>query len=187
MADELPSRKSIRLKEFDYSSNQAYFVTACTAERRCLFGEQTNSDIRLNPLGFAVEETIRQLPVYYPHLTLDAFVVMPNHIHAILILEPELRAGLKPAPTSSTRHGLPEIMRALKTFSARSINQIRWCAGQPVWQRGYYEHVIRNERSLAFIRQYIVNNPVNWAADRDNPVASILEPKDAWLMGDGRV
>ena len=91
-------------------------------------------------------------------------------------------AGLKPAPT---RHGIPEIVRAFKTFSARRINQLRCTPGEPIWQRNYFEHVIRNEQSLTRIRQYIVDNPVRWEFDPENRVVTNPEPADAWRLGAG--
>ncbi len=112
------------------------------------------------------------LPDHYPHVSLDAFVVMPDHIHGIIVLADTNRAGLgswaglKPAPTDAgafaggeVRHGLFEIMRALRTYSARRINVARDTPGAPVWQRGHYERIIRNERELNLIRRYITNNP----------------------------
>jgi putative transposase len=91
-------------------------------------------------------------------------------------------AGFKPAPTNLDRHhGLPEIVRAFKTFSARRLNDSRNTSGT-VWQRNYFEHVIRSEESLNRIRQYIVDNPAQWEFDRDNPAATRPEPELAWLV-----
>jgi REP element-mobilizing transposase RayT len=97
---------------------------------------------------------------------------MPNHVHGILWLSGAERAGLKPAPTGNdrTRHGLSESVRALKTFSARRINELRGTPGIPVWQRNYYERVVRNERELNAIRDYIQTNPLRWHLDKENPL-----------------
>ncbi|WP_232280630.1 transposase [Chloroflexus aggregans] len=95
---------------------------------------------------------------------MDAFVVMPNHVHGIVVI---VGAGLKPAPTT-TRHGLPEIVRQFKTFSARRINEMRGTPGVSVWQRNDDEHIIRNEESLNCIREYIANNPLKWQLEREN-------------------
>jgi len=98
---------------------------------------------------------------------LDLFVIMPNHIHGIILI---VGAGLKPAPTDRIKqYPLPEIVRGFKTFSARRINVMRVTLGVPVWQRNYYEHIIRNEDELNRIREYIKNNPLQWQFDRENP------------------
>jgi len=103
--------------------------------------------------------------------------VMPNHVHGIVVLTDAVGAGLKPAPTDVTvragdrRHGLAEIVRGFKTFSARRINEFRRERQRPVWQRNYYEHVIRDDDSWDRIRRYVQENPARWAFDRDNPDA----------------
>ena len=151
-------------------------MTICAWGRNCLFGEVGDEDMRLNRFGKAATECWIDLVNHYHHVTLDTFLVMPNHVHGIINLRADLDvgvgAGLKPAPTNqgaAKRHGLGEIVRGFKTFSARRINQIRDTPGAPVWQRNYYEHVIRNERSLDRIRQYIVYNPAKWDKDPENP------------------
>ena len=98
---------------------------------------------------------------------------MPNHIHGVIIIHDELTpvgAGLKPALASASRcHGLTEIVRAFKTYSARRINEVRASPGTPVWQRGFYDHVIRSEDELNRVRTYIADNPRKWSEDPDNP------------------
>ena len=158
------SYKSLRLRGYDYSRTGAYFVTMCTQNRANLFGKIVKNEMRLNVYGRMVQEVWNGLPWHYPHVVLDAFVIMPNHIHGIVVLS--VGAGLKPAPT---RHSLPEIVRAFKTFSARQINESRHTPGTPVWQRNYYEHIIRNQAALNRIRQYIIDNPGHWEKDRENP------------------
>ena len=162
-------RRSIRLRGYDYEQAGAYFTTICIHDRRSMFGEVEHEQMRLNPYGHIVTECWCDLVKHYPNVELDAFVVMPNHVHGIIVLtdDDNVGAGLKPAPTG--RHGLPEIVRAFKTFSARRINQMRNTPGVPVWQRNYYEHVIRNEEDLEDIRQYIVGNPAQWPEDVENP------------------
>jgi len=118
-------RRSIRLRGYDYSQAGAYFVTICTQNRKCLFGEIVGVEMQLNDAGKILQMTWDALPNHYPHIELDECVVMPNHFHSIIILA-NVGAGLKPAPT---RHGLPEIVRALKTFSSRRINELRQTAG----------------------------------------------------------
>ncbi len=159
-----PARRSIRLRDFDYAQQGAYFVTICAHQRACRFGEITDVEMRLNASGRVVHDVWMGLPRHYPHVELDAFVVMPNHVHGIVFL---VVSGIQ---TSIGRmQALPEIIRGFKTFSARRINSTRLVSGRPVWQRGYYDHVIRDEADLDRIRQYIVDNPARWAEDPDNP------------------
>ena len=157
-------RRSIRLREYDYSQTGAYFIKLVVYDRAVLFGEIAGGETRLNEFGRIVERAWADLPEHYLNVQCDAFVVMPNHIHGIIVLG---GAGFKPAPTR--RHGLPEIVRALKTFSARRINEIRHTPGAPVWQRNYYEHIIRGDGELLRVREYILNNPLEWDNDRENP------------------
>ncbi len=167
---------TIRLPGYDYSWAGAYFVTTCTSGRANLFGEIVKNEMRLNVYGRMVQEVWNGLPGHYPHVVLDAFVIMPNHIHGIVVLADDaglndisVGAGFKPAPTTTPpRHGLPEIVRAFKTFSARQINESRHTPGTPVWQRNYYEHIIRNKAALNRIRQYIMTNPAHRKKDREN-------------------
>ena len=165
-------RRSIRLRDYNYAQAGAYFVTICSRDRGFLFGEIMDGEMRLNVYGQLVLECWDDLVNHYRHIELDAFVVMPNHVHGIIILNPPVGAGFKPAPThgeSAPIHGLPEIVRGFKTFSSRRINQLRETAGQPVWQRSYYEHIIRNESELDRTRQYILDNPAKWQEDSENP------------------
>lgn len=187
-------RRSIRLKGYDYSQPGAYFVTIVTHNRVCLFGEVVNGDMQLNRYGEIVQHAWFDLPRHYPYVRLGAFCVMPNHIHAIIIMvddnhdddgNDDVGAGLRPAPTWASpadcgaipgddgaappRHPLPEIVRALKSFSARRINDIRQTPGAPVWQRNYYDRIIRNAMKYNRIRHYIETNPARWMNDRNNP------------------
>ena len=181
--DNIPDqqrRRALRLRDFDYAQTAAYFVTVCTYRRACLFGDVTDGKMLLHDPGRIVQAAWQALPEHYPHVRVDAFVVMPNHVHGIVILAPKdsvgaglAGAGWKPAPTESStiarRHGLPEIVRAFKTFSARRVNAARAAPGTPLWQRNYYEHVVRDADELNRIREYIDLNPVQWAMDRENP------------------
>ena len=168
-----PRRRSIRLRGYDYSTPGAYFVTACTQNRFPLFGQVANDKMEANRFGAIVEDCWAKLPDHYDNVALDAFILMPNHVHGVIIIKDEptgIGAGL--------RRGLPEIVRAFKTFSARKINEMRPSIGTPVWQRGFYDHVIRSEDELDRVRAYIMDNPRRWLEDVDNP--------DAW-QGRGRV
>jgi putative transposase len=165
-------RRLNRLKDYDYSQPGGYFITMCTKKRSCLFGEIDNDRMVLNRYGEIVRLSWLELPEHYYNVELDAFVIMPNHIHGIIFMK-NVGAGLKPAPadfSGNNRHGLPEIIRAFKTFSSRKINALRNMSGTSVWQRNYYEHIIRKDESLDYIRDYIATNPLRWSLDRDNPV-----------------
>ena len=146
--------------------------------------------MHLNALGEIVVAGWHDLPLHFPNVELDAFVVMPNHVHGIILLTAPVvpktssRAnGPSPAadPAATVRNAsLPDVIRALKTFTAKRMNQRCGTTGLPRWQRNYYEHVIRDERSLDRIREYIMGNPARWTVDRENPAAINPESKDAW-------
>jgi REP element-mobilizing transposase RayT len=168
---DIHHRRSTRLKGYDYSQEGAYFVTICTHAREFLFGEIVDGQMVVNRFGELAENAWIDLPNHYPHLELDRYVVMPNHFHGVIVL---VGAGLKPAPTNpppttDKRHGLPEIVRAFKTFSARHINETRNSPGVPVWQRNYHEHIIRNEADFSRIAEYVATNPQRWIEDKLHP------------------
>ncbi|MBZ0304818.1 MAG: transposase [Anaerolineae bacterium] len=150
-------RRSIRLQGYDYQKAGAYFVTICLhhggIEYPFLFGTITNGQVELNEYGLEVQKNWLFLPTYYQELELDEYIIMPNHFHGILVLGDKSPAGLS------------KIIQGFKTFSAKRINQIRKLRGIPVWQRNFYEHVIRNEQDLSRIREYIINNPAKWTED----------------------
>ena len=169
-----PQRRSIRLQGYDYTRQGAYFVTICTRNRACLLGDIVEGRMHLSEAGRLAQAVWEDLPHHYPHVQIDVWVIMPNHMHGIIILTEaqatiNVGAGLKPAPTAPTRHGLSETVRAFKTFSARRINALHNTVGTPFWQRNYYEHVIRNQSALDRIRQYIADNPARWPEDPENP------------------
>jgi REP element-mobilizing transposase RayT len=129
-------------------------VTICVQEKdHHLFGEVIAGKMQLSHFGEIVLKCWNRLPRHYPNAILDEFVVMPNHVHGIILTYP-----------------LSEIIRGFKTFSARRINELRGIAGVPVWQRNYWEYIIRNEGELQRIREYIINNPMKWEEDKMNPV-----------------
>src|SRR5690348_1307634 len=148
-------RRQSRLRDYDYATPSAYFLTVCTDSRVCLFMDPRSVK--------AVRLVWERLEVHYEQVRTDAFVVMPNHIHGIVFLTTAGENRRSPS--------LPDIVRAFKSFSAREVNAIRGMQGSPVWQRGYFEHIIRNEQSLNRIRQYILANPDRWTFDKDNPQA----------------
>ena len=161
---ECPKRKLLRLPRYDYSSAGYYFVTVCTKDRAKLFWDMGRAGLEpapTNAFGEIVAETWEKLPVHVPGIRADKYVVMSNHFHGIIILEGGLvGAGSKPARTPIT-----EIMRQFKTFSARKINEMRGMQGAPIWQRGYYDHVIRDEADYLRIWDYIDTNPAKWEED----------------------
>ena len=179
MDNRVLQRRSIRLRGYDYSQAGAYFITICTQGRVCVLGEVVDGRMRLNELGKLTARVWKELPQHYAHVRLDAWVVMPNHVHGIVTLD-DVGAGLKPAPTSDgemVRHGIPEIVRGFKTFSARRINAVRGTVGTQFWQRNYFEHIIRDESGLDRIRRYIDENPLRWHKDPENPeVGAGLKP-----------
>ena len=126
--------KSIHLENWDYSLNGAYYITIRTKNRECLFGNVVDGEMTLNDIGEIVKQCWFDLPNHYANCKLDEFVIMPNHIHGIVIIDNDtvsipvvVEAGLKPASTNidSKRHGLFEIIRGFKTFSSRKINKIQ--------------------------------------------------------------
>jgi len=164
------NRKSNRLKDYDYSRNGYYFVTICIKDRQELFGTVENNQMILNDLGKIAEKCWIDLPNHYMNCALDEFTIMPNHIHGIVVIDNELLTnyvvtGFKPVTTKN--HSLSEIIRGFKTFSSRCINELNL----PLlfrWQRSFYDHIIRNEKSLEKIREYVVYNPLKWELDRNN-------------------
>lgn len=166
-------RQSLRLRNYDYSCLGAYFITACTFRRELLFGEVIDAETQLNDLGrIAAEEWLKSAEVR-TEVQLDAWIVMPNHIHGIVILAEEREGSDRPAPSNGPHTGsLGALVAGLKSSVTKRINSTRGTPSALVWQRNYYDHVIRNESSLNRIRQYIADNPVRWPDDPENPVVA---------------
>lgn len=168
-------RRSIRLKCYDYSQPGAYFVTIVTHQRQCIFGRIVDGKMRLNEWGEIAKQCWNEIPQHYPNVTLDEYVIMPNHIHGIIILNEnntnDLIVGVQnfEPPRNEYQHIIPKsigsIVRGFK------IGVTKWFRQHTdiytVWQRNYYEHIIRNETELQNIRQYILNNPMNWKNDEN--------------------
>jgi REP element-mobilizing transposase RayT len=170
-------RRSIRLQDYDYSWPGWYYVTVCVKDAQCLFGEIRRDEVVLNSLGDLVRQTWDDLPNHY-NIELDAFVVMPNHIHGVVILGDQRTVGaIHESPLRENvviqrrRMLLAKVIGRFKMVSAKRINEQRGMSGVAVWQRNYYEHIIRNEADLFRIRTYIRNNPLQWAIDEENPAA----------------
>lgn len=187
-------RRTLRLKGYDYSQAGAYFVTICVQDRVCLFGDVVDGNVRLNDAGRMVERWWLELNRKFAYVQSDAFVVMPNHIHGIIVIQSNVGADLcvcpggEPGaqhPGAHTGAPLPEIVQWFKTMTTNAyIRHVRADGWRPfrqrLWQRNYFEHIIRNDVTLAHIRQYIADNPLRWARDRDNPETTKTEPKGAW-------
>lgn len=180
---EIRHRRLLRLPEYDYSQAGAYFVTICVQGRECLLGEIIDGSMHLNDHGKIVRNCWDSLPHHYPGIELDAFVVMPNHVHGVVVL---VGAGL-PRPyndeitSPSKQPTLGQIIGYYKYQSTKAINVMRQAPGTRYWQRGYYEHIVRDDKSLSRIREYIANNPLRWELDRENFHASGQDDFDRWL------
>ena len=172
-------RRSIRLKNYNYSQKGAYFVTICTYNKKCLFGDVVDGNMSLSSVGRMAKQFWREIPRHFPNVQLDEYVVMPNHVHGIIILanrvgaqnfEP-LRKKYSESSKNKYQHIIPKsissIIRAYKSVVTH------WCKNDDYthfkWQRNYYEHIIRNEEDLNEIRGYIINNPLKWELDEENP------------------
>ena len=163
-----------RLKGYDYLRAGAYFVTICIQKRECLFGDIVNDEMVLNDAGRVVSDSWTWLGTQYDHVELDEYMIMVNHLHGVLIIT-DGRGGSGTALTSSrtTPAGnlkpLGRIIGAFKTVSTKRINEIQSAPSARLWQRNYYEHIIRNKNELNRIREYIIINPMQWELDRENP------------------
>ncbi len=198
---DIHHRRSIRLKGYDYTQAGAYFVTICTQGKECLFGKIDDGEMCKNDAGRMIQEVWDGLPQHYPGVDVDLFVVMPNHVHGIIVLvevnsrtyaeeadrqisKNQGQAGIQeqaqgqvqgqvrgPAPTGLS---LPDVVHRFKSLTTtryrHGVHHNGWRSflGR-LWQRNYYEHIIRNEDELSKARQYIENNPLKWELDRENP------------------
>ena len=184
-------RRSIRLPNYDYSQPGAYYVTIVAWHRECLFGDVANGEMKLNKVGEIVQWEWEELPKRLQYIELGAYVVMPNHFHGILIFHrhvgatrqdlTQARTGKVSLPFVTTDgidgsplHGpkpasLGAIMAQFKSRVTKRLWKSPLLKGTPIWQRNYYEHIIRNERDLQNKTNYIEVNPLLWAADDENP------------------
>lgn len=188
--------RSLRLKEFDYSSEGAYFVTLCVQGGQYLFGDVADDEMKLSDAGRMVLSVWSELPRYGSSIAVDEFIMMPNHVHGIIFLN-NVGAGPRacpdngtPTPTRRTNRlhksgrpqggapymiSLPDLVHRFKSLTTSryrsGVIQSYWppFVGK-LWQRNYYEHIIRNESELTRIRAYIRDNPLNWETDEENPI-----------------
>ncbi len=180
-------RRSIRLNEYDYSQAGAYFLTICTKDRLCLFGKDVAGKFTINNYGKIILGFWKDLNQLYPNVKTDAFVVMPNHVHGIIMVEEKVGA-IHEVPLQNRNHKMkrrqmliPKIVGTFKMKSSKQINAIRDTANVSVWQRNYYEHIIRDEDSLTRIREYIKNNPLTWNLDKENIDREGEDEFDVWF------
>jgi putative transposase len=165
--NKIHHRKSIRLANYDYSQAGAYFITICTQNRECLFGEIVGDEMQLNDAGRIIQLIWNEIPIHYPQVELDEFVIMPNHVHGIINIRSSALGAASSAPTESPTVG--KIMRRFKSMSAIAVNKSRSRSLQPLWQRNYWERVVRDEKELHGMQEYIVNNPRQWELDKLHP------------------
>ena len=156
---ELPKRKQNRLTEYDYSTPNAYFITVCTQDRKNLFWTDVGAaisrqeNVSLTDLGIVVKQSIDEIPEHYPAITVDNYVIMPNHIHLLLQINADIDGRPMAAPTIST------VVNQMKGVISKR-------AGFSVWQKGFYDHVIRNDNDYRDIWNYIEGNPGKWTEDK---------------------
>lgn len=161
--NKIHHRKSIRLRNYDYSQAGAYFITICTQNKECLFGDIIDDEMQFNDAGRIIQVIWNEIPMHYPLVELDEFVIMPNHFHAIFYILPSEPGAASSAPT------VGQIMRRFKSMSAVAINKSLGRSSQPLWQRNYWERVARDEKELHGLQKYIVNNPRQWVLDKLHP------------------
>jgi REP element-mobilizing transposase RayT len=163
--------ESTRLADWDYSSAGYYFVTICTYNREILFGNISDNVMILSEYGNIVKEEWLKSTEIRKEIELDEFVIMPNHVHGIIIInhdddvETNGRSSLQQKQFSMQPKSIPSFIAGFKSSATKRINIARNMKGNPVWQRNYYERIIRNEKELHQIRAYIHNNPLNWYKD----------------------
>jgi putative transposase len=184
-------RRSIRLKNYDYTQAGAYFIALCTEHRACVLGEVIDGEMQLSPTGTIVAEAWEWLAQQYPYVAIDTYVVMPNHFHGIIVIDAPTVGAVRQRPTIPTtlphtvwpvrqpptiiptihRKPLGWLIGAFKTVSTKRINVLNATLGMVFWQRNYYKHIIRHEDALDRIRRYIMHNPMKWAIDHKNPLS----------------
>ena len=184
-------RRSIRLPGYDYTQAGAYFVTLCTQRRECLFGDIVNGEMVMNDAGRLVGKCWSDIPIHFLRVELDEFVIMPNHVHGIVVITTGTGTACR-AHTTIERFGrpvagsIPTIMRSFKSAVTKRINEMRNNPGNKLWQRNYFEYVVRDDDVLLKIREYISNNPLKWEFDKENPAAMKpapgKKPEESWMI-----
>jgi len=172
--------ETARLPGWDYRHAGWYFITICTKDRETFFGDVVDDAMRLSPLGEVAQQFWLEIPAHIPPVTIDVFVVMPNHIHGILAIVETLHAtslqassttSLQPQALSAMSPKAGSLGAVIRSYKAAVTNWAKQNTFDDfAWQPRYWDHVIRNERSLRAIRQYICDNPLRWALDCENPI-----------------
>jgi REP element-mobilizing transposase RayT len=159
----LTSRRSIRLKTHNYQSPGPYFLTLCSFQRKCLFGSILSGTVHLNSTGLVIQEEWQRILEVRPEVVLDAFVIMPNHFHAIVILGQSAPSCLESTlVTARPPKSLGSLVAGFKSACTVRVNIAANTPGRPLWQKNYYERVIRSEDELQRVRKYIGENPARW-------------------------
>lgn len=158
--------ESTRLKGWNYSNNGFYFLTICTHKKQKLFGQIVKGILELTDYGNIVENNWMKLEQYHKNIKLDRYIVMPDHFHGIIQINNFVVSNQNNSQsnviTDSKYHDISEIIRGFKTFSAKEINVLRNLTGNPVWQKRFYDRIIRSENELNNVRKYINENPIRW-------------------------
>ncbi|MDR0881010.1 MAG: hypothetical protein LBP55_00470 [Candidatus Adiutrix sp.] len=178
---ETHHRRSIRLKEYDYSQCGAYFITICCQSKQCLFGEINTGKMQLNEAGMAILKWYKELPNKFTDIKICENIIMPNHTHAIIVNvgadlcvcpDAEYNENVEHAPRQGEHAGspLPRMLQWFKTMTTneyiRGVKDNGWKRFDgKLWQRNYYEHIIRNDDEYLRIANYVINNPLNWEED----------------------
>ena len=172
--------ESTRLKHWDYSSNGTYFITICTKNRERFLGEIVGGEMQLSEIGKIVQKYWLEIPDHFSFIVLDNFIIMPNHVHGIVVIDNANNVETRQCLVSTSgmktinrfqnqgKHTISSIIGAYKSICTKTINKIqnKIFFG---WQSSFYDHIIRSENELSRIREYIVNNPIKWDSDRNNP------------------
>ena len=172
--------ESTRLKYWDYSSNGAYFITICTKNREYFLGEIIDGEMQLSEIGKIVQKYWLEIPDHFSFIVLGHFIIMPNHVHGIVVIDKAHNVETRHCLVSTTgmktinrfqnqgKHTISSIIGSYKSICTKTINKIQNKIFFK-WQSRFYDHIIRNENELNQIREYIVNNPIKWDLDRNNP------------------
>ena len=174
------NRKKIRLPLVEYEQEGLYFVTTCVHNGECVFGNVMDGEMHLNGYGRCVEQQLLWLSKQYSYVNIDTYTIMPNHVHGIIGINRIDIWGVGTGRDLSlhTIKPLPELIGAFKTTSSKQIHKMGLLKFR--WQRSFFDRIIRNEQELQDIREYIINNPMNWHLDRNNPEA--LETMKFWRI-----